>query len=83
MPNFIFIVGALAAGKTTFIDLNFNHALNNTIKYILENGKDFMIQIHFTNEQTQEQFIIENGTLTYRNKNITNYAENLLREIQV
>lgn len=89
MKNFIFIAGAVAAGKTTFMekklyngnhhqcnffdhdqaklmihlyapdkkeinDLNLGHALNNAIKDSLENDKDFMMQIHFTNEQLSQ-----------------------------
>lgn len=87
--KFIFIVGAVAAGKTTFMekklynnnkdecnffdhdqaklmiqlyakdkskvnDLNLANALKNAINDSLENGKDFMMQIHFTNEQLSQ-----------------------------
>lgn len=87
--KFIFIVGAVAAGKTTFMekklyntdekqcnffdhdqsklmiqlyaddkskvnDLNLGKALKNAINDSLENGKDFMMQIHFTNEQLSQ-----------------------------
>ena len=87
--KFIFIVGAVAAGKTTFMekklynnnkkecnffdhdqtklmiqlyaddkskitDINLGKALKNAINDSIENGKDFMMQIHFTNEQLSQ-----------------------------
>ena len=89
MNTFTFIVGPVAAGKTTFMekklyngdknqcnffdhdqpklmiqlyaqdkskfnDLNLAKALNNAINDSIENGKDFMMQIHFTNEQLSQ-----------------------------
>lgn len=100
MGKFTFIVGAVAAGKTTFMekklynnakdrcnffdhdqpklmihlyapdkkevnDLNLGRALNNAIKDSLENGKDFMMQIHFTNEQLPQ---INSYLHNYKNK---------------
>ena len=89
MNKFIFIVGSVAAGKTTFMekklyngsknlcnffdhdqaklmlqlytperkeinDLTLGYALNNAIKDSLENGKDFMMQIHFMHKQLSQ-----------------------------
>lgn len=89
MNKFTFIVGAVAAGKTTFMekklyntdknqcnffdhdqaklmiqlyaqdkskvnDLNLANALKNAINDCIDNGKDFMMQIHFTNEQLSQ-----------------------------
>ena len=89
MNKFIFIIGAVAAGKTTFMekklynndknqcnffdhdqaklmiqlyaqdkskvnDLNLANALKNAINDCIDNGKDFMMQIHFTNEQLSQ-----------------------------
>lgn len=100
MGKFTFIVGAVAAGKTTFMeknlynnskdscnffdhdqpklmiqlyapdkkdvnDLNLGQALNNAIKDSLENGKDFMMQIHFTTEQLPQ---INSYLHHYKNK---------------
>ena len=98
--KFIFIVGAVAAGKTTFMekklyngdknqcnffdhdqaklmiqlyakdkskvnDLNLANALKNAINDSVENGKDFMMQIHFTNEQLPQ---INSYLHNYKNK---------------
>lgn len=89
MNKFTFIVGAVAAGKTTFMekklyngdnnqcnffdhdqaklmvqlyaqdkskvnDLSLANALKNAINDCIDNGKDFMMQIHFTNEQLSQ-----------------------------
>lgn len=89
MNKFTFIIGAVAAGKTTFMekklyntdknqcnffdhdqaklmiqlyaqdkskvnDLNLANALKNAINDCIDNGKDFMMQIHFTNEQLSQ-----------------------------
>lgn len=98
--KFIFIVGAVAAGKTTFMekklyngsqkhcnffdhdqkklmvhlyapdkkdvnDLSLGTALNNAIKDSIENNKDFMMQVHFTNEQLPQ---INSYLHQYKNK---------------
>ena len=100
MNKFIFIVGAVAAGKTTFMekkiynvdkhqcnffdhdqaklmiqlygkeksavnDLNLANALKNAINDCIENNKDFMMQIHFTNEQLSQ---INSYFHNYKNK---------------
>lgn len=100
MNKFIFIVGAVAAGKTTFMekklynldknqcnffdhdqaklmiqlyaqdkskvnDLNLANALKNAINDCVENNKDFMMQIHFTNEQLSQ---INSYLHQYKNK---------------
>lgn len=46
-------------------DLNIGHVLNNAIKDSIENDKDFMMQIHFTNEQLSQ---INNYFHQYKNK---------------
>lgn len=89
MNKFIFIVGVIASGKTTFIekqlynqienqfnffdqgrkklmiqmytednskvnDLYLSNAFKNAVNDSLTNHKDFMMQIHFTNEQLSQ-----------------------------
>src|SRR5690606_3417443 len=89
MNNFTFIVGAVAAGKSTFMenrlynlnqkesnffdhdktklmvhlyaddkskvnDLTLANALKNAIQDSIKSNKDFMMQIHFTNEQLSQ-----------------------------
>lgn len=89
MVNFTFIVGAVAAGKSTFMenklynlnqkesnffdhdkiklmiqlyaddknkvnDLSLAKALKNAIQDSIQSNKDFMMQIHFTNEQLSQ-----------------------------
>lgn len=100
MNTFTFIVGPVAAGKTTFMDnklynidknecnffdhdkvklmihlyaddkskindLNLNVALKNAINDSIRNNKDFMMQIHFINEQLSQ---INTYLHEYKNK---------------
>lgn len=100
MNTFTFIVGPVAAGKTTFMenklyyadkkecnffdhdkvklmiqlysndkrkinDINLANALKNAINDSIQNGKDFMMQIHFTSEQLSQ---INSYLYEYKNK---------------
>lgn len=99
LKKFTFIVGPVAAGKTTLMDkiynvdpnhsnlfdhdkiklmiqlygedkgmindLNLETALRNAIKDSIENNKDFLMQIHFTNEQLSQ---INTYLHQYKNK---------------
>ena len=43
-----------ADDKSKVTDINLGKALKNAINDSIENGKDFMMQIHFTNEQLSQ-----------------------------
>ena len=43
-----------ADDKSKITDINLGKALKNAINDSIENGKDFMMQIHFTNEQLSQ-----------------------------
>ncbi len=104
MKTFTFIVGAVAAGKTTFMenrlynldknecnffdhdkaklmihlyakdksivnDLNLGNAFKNAIDECVKTNKNFMMQIHFTNEQLSQ---INSYLHKYKNKFVFN-----------
>lgn len=54
-----------AEDKSKINDLNLDYALNNAINDSINNHKDFMMQIHFTNEQLPQ---INNYFHKYENK---------------